>query len=145
MIGFLWALFDEIRLRRMAKQTVAVDVYRRMRRYGKSLDVGSKLSDTPYEFTNSLTIRMQELGFQNMNPRFASDLYCDLQALTDEIVRISYRPSQPDLLLDSSVLRQWKSLRLKLWWLRILNYGRKRLRFVGRMWRMDVKQKKETL
>jgi transglutaminase-like putative cysteine protease len=145
MLGVLWTFFDEIRLRRMAKQTVAVEVYRRIKRYGKSLDVGSKLSDTPYEFTNSLIARLQKLGFQSMKPEFTSGLFQDLQALTDEIVRTSYRPLQPDSAHNSSVLQQWKNLRWKLWWLWILNYGRTRIGFVNRIWGMKMEQEKESI
>ena len=145
LLGLLWSLFDEIRLRRMAKQTVAVEVYQRMRQYGKSLDVSSKVSDTPYEFTNSLTSRLRELGFQNMKPEFASGLSRDLQVVTDEIVQTSYRPSQQDSQLDSSVLQQWKSLRWKLRWLWLLNFGRKRLGFFSRIWGLKMEQEKESI
>jgi len=144
MLSLLWAIFDEIRLHRTAKQTVAVEIYRRIRRYGNSLNVDSKLSDTPYEFTNSLTTRLRDLGFQNMKPEFASGLSRDLQVLTDEIVRTSYRPTLLDSPLDSSVLQQWKSLRWKLWWLWLLNYGRKRLSFFSRIWGMKIEQEKES-
>ena len=143
ILGSLWAFFDEIRLHRMAEQTAAVEVYRRLRRFGKSLEVDMKLSDTPYEFTVFLIARLKELRYHNRKPEFASDLFYHLQTLTDAIVRTSYRPSQPDLPSDSSVLQQWKNLRWKLWWMWILNYGRKRIGLVSRIWGMRLKREKE--
>jgi len=145
ILGFLGALFEEIRLRRMTKQKVAVEVYRRMRRYGKSLDMDSSLSDTPYEFTASLITRLQELGFQNIKPGPTLGLFHDLQAMTTEIVRINYRPSQPDTVPASSVLQQWRGLRWKLWWLWILNYGRKRIGYISQIWGRKMEQEKEAL
>jgi transglutaminase-like putative cysteine protease len=145
MLGLLWALFDEIRLRRMVKRTIAVEVYRRIRRYGKSLDTGSKLSDTPYEFTASLITRIEELGLQSEKSEFTSNLFHDLQALTDEIVRTSYRPLQSESAFDSSVLQQWRSLRWKLCWLWILNFVSRHIGFVSRIWGMKMGQEKESI
>ncbi len=141
-LGILWALFDEIRLHRLPKQTAAVEVYQRMKRCGKSLEANSELSDTPYEYTISLTTHLQKLGFQNAKPEFMLGLFRDLQSVTDEIVWTSYRPSQPDAVLDSNVLRLWSSLRWKLWWLWFLNYCGKRIGFVSRIWGMKIEQEK---
>jgi len=143
--SLFWALFDEVRLRRMTEQTVAVEVHQRMRRFGKSLDVDSKLSDTPYEFIRSLTTRLQGLEFQHLKPEYTSGLCRDLQAVTDEIVQTSYRPVQPGSVPDLSILQRWKSLRWRLWWLWILNYGRKHIGFVSRIWGIKMEKEKESI
>jgi transglutaminase-like putative cysteine protease len=145
ILGLLWVLFDEIWLHRMTRQTVAVEIYQRIRRFGKSLDMDSSLSDTPYEFTASLITRLQELGFQNMNPGFTSGLFRDLQTMTDEIVWTNYRPSQPDSVFDSNVLQHWRSLYWKLRWLWILNYERKCIDYVSRIRGMKMEQEKKTI
>jgi len=142
ILGLLWAASDEIRLRRMARHKVAVEVYRRIRRYGKSLDVDSMLSDTPYEFTSSLTTRLQELRFQHLKPGFLLSLFRDLQAVTDDIVRTSYRPAQLDSMPTPNLLQQWRSLRWKLWWLWILNFERKHIGDASRIWGMKLEQEK---
>jgi transglutaminase-like putative cysteine protease len=143
IVGLLWVLFVEVQLRRMSEQKVAIEVYRRMRRFGKSLDVESPSSDTPYEFTNALINRLQELGFQK--PEFASDLFRKLQALTDDIVRTSYRPSPQDSVHASSVLQQWKGLRWKLWWLWVLSYEKKHIGFVSQILGITMEQEKESV
>ena len=142
ILGILWTLFDEIRLNRMSKQGIAVEVYRRMRRYGNFLDVGSSLSDTPYEFTTSLTAHLQELEFKKVKPEFSSGVFRDLQSVTDEIVRTSYQPSQPDTVHDPSIFQQWKSLRWKLRWVWILNYWRTYFGYARRMWGIMIGQEK---
>ena len=142
LLGFLWALVDEFRLHRMSKRTVAVEIYRRMRRYGKPLDVSAKLSDTPYEFTTCLSTNLKRTGFKNLKPEFTFDLVRDLQAVTDEIVWVSYRPSQPDSLPDDRVLQQWRSLRWKLWRLLIHYYWEKHIGYVSRIWGAKLEMEK---
>ena len=145
ILGLLWILFDEVRLRRMSEQRVAIEVYRRMRRYGKSFDVDSKLSDTPYEFTNSLIARLKQFEFRNLKPEFTLNMFSDLQAVTDEIVQVSYRPSQPDSIHASSILQQWKSLRWRLGWLWILWFEKKHLSFISQIWGVKMEQEKESV
>jgi hypothetical protein len=142
LLGILWALIDEFRLQRMAKRTVAVEIYRRMRRFGKSLDVSAKLSDTPYEFTTCLSTHLKRTGFKNLKPEFKFGLIHDLQAVTDEIVWASYRPLQSDSLPDARVFQQWRKLRWKLWRLLIHYYWEKHIGYVNRMWGMKLEQEK---
>ena len=141
-LSILWALFDEIRMRRTPKQAAAVEVYRRLKRYGKSLDVGSRISDTPYEFTASLIAHLQEPDFQHIKPEFMLGLLHDLRSVTDEIVRINYCPSQSGIVFAFNIFQQWRSLRWKLWWLRILNYWGKNVGYFGRIWGTKIEQEK---
>ena len=145
ILGILWILFDEVRLRRMREQRIAIEVYRRMRRYGKSLNADSQLSNTPYEFANSLTARLQELEFQHIKPEFALSLFRDLRTLTDKIVQTSYRPSRPDSMHALRIFQQWKSLRWKLWWLWILSYEKRHIGLINQIWGMKMEKEKESV
>lgn len=120
LMSIVWVVFEEIRLNHLLEQAVAVEVYRRIRRYGKFLHVALELSDTPYEFTAFLNDRLQKLELQNIGPAFMSRSIRDLQLISDGIVQAIYRPSPPKTARDSSVLHQWRSLRWKLWIIWIL-------------------------
>lgn len=134
LLGGLWVLVDEIRLRRLHKQAAAVEVYERMKRYGSSLGVDPYRSDTPYEFATSLTHRMQGLMRQNFKPAFISDLLRDVQALIAGIVQALYNPYLPEGPRKTDVLYQWKDLRWKLRLVQIFNYFNMRTGFIGRKW-----------
>lgn len=139
LLGILWALVDEIRLRRMEKQMVAVEIYRRLKRYGKSLDASAELSDTPYEFSTCLSIHLEKTGFKNQKPEFIFGLIHDIQTVTDEIVWTSYRPLQSDSLPDARVLQHWSSLRWKLRRLLILYTWEKYIGNASRVWGAKLK------
>lgn len=140
--GILWALVDEIRLQRMEKQMVAVEIYRRLRRYGKSLDVSAKLSDTPYEFSTCLSTHLKKTEIKNLKPEFTLSLIHDLQAVTDEIVWTSYRPLRSDSLPEARVLQQWRNLRWKLRRLLILYTWKKHTGDISRIWGTKLEMEK---
>jgi transglutaminase-like putative cysteine protease len=120
LMGIVWVVLQEIRLNHLLEQAVAVEVYWRIRRFGKSLDVALELSNTPYEFTAVLKDRLQKLALQNIEPVFMPRLIRDLRLISDGIVHAIYSPSPPKTARDSSVLHQWRSLRWKLWMIWIL-------------------------
>jgi len=142
LLGILWVSIDEFRLRRMAKRTAAAEVYRRMRRYGKTLGLSAKFSDTPYEFSTSLSDQLKREESLNLKPAFAVGLYQELQEITDEIVRTSYRPAQSNSQPDPHILKQWRSLRWKLWRLLILDYREKHIGNVSQIWGVKPEQEK---
>jgi hypothetical protein len=113
-LGAAWAAWDGIRLRRLSEQAAAVEVYRRMRRYGALLAVASEAGDTPYEFAASLSTRLQELTSQGVSAAFGLRMVYEVHSIIDGIVRASYRPSQPQVAQDSHVLYQWQALRWRL-------------------------------
>ncbi len=124
LVAIVWAVFEEIRLNRLSEQVVAVEVYRQMRRYGKSVDVVSGPEDTPYEFSTSLSQRLQRLGFRTRGPTFMSQLIHDLQSISDGIVQALYRPSVSGTERDFSVLKSWRGLRRRLWFVWIVKQWR---------------------
>jgi transglutaminase-like putative cysteine protease len=132
-LGAAWAALDAIRLRRLSEQAAAVEVYRRMRRYGALLAVALEPGDTPYEFAASLSTRLQELARQGVSPAFGLRMLHEVHSSIDGIVRASYRPSQPQVAQDSHVLYQWQTLRwrLRLMWI-LKSWESLRHRFQGR-------------
>jgi transglutaminase-like putative cysteine protease len=133
ILGVVWAAWDGIRLHRLSEQAAAVEVYRRMRRYGTLLAVALEPGDTPYEFAASLSARLQELARQGVSPAFRLRLVREVHSIIDGIVHASYRPSQPQVAQDSHVLYQWQALRwrLRLMWI-LKSWESLRHRFQGR-------------
>jgi hypothetical protein len=117
LLGITWIVFQEIRLNNLAEQTIAAEIYRRIRRYSTFLGVSSGLSNTPYEFIALLNDRLRRLS---LDPQIIPDL----QSLMDQVVQILYCPSLPRTAGNPDVLQKWKSLRWKLWLVWILERGK---------------------
>jgi hypothetical protein len=107
-------MLKEIQMNLLPERAAALEVYRRMRRYGKSMDVASGPEDTPYEFSASLSSRLQRLGLRERKPAFIPQSIHELQSISDEIVQALYRPSPSGTARDPSVLHSWRGLRWKL-------------------------------
>jgi transglutaminase-like putative cysteine protease len=131
IIGLIVIAFGEIRLRRLTETEAAVEVYRRMRRYGIRLAALAEPGDTPYEFAAALGARLQELLPNGKSPIQAADLPAHVIVMTDGIVLSSYHPAPPPENVNLSLYSQWRRLRwhLHLIWLIMLNQSfRNRLR-----------------
>jgi hypothetical protein len=120
-LGIGWVVFQEIRLKHLAEQAVATEIYRRMRRYATFLGVSSRSSNTPYEFIALLNDRLHRLSLKTA---FMPQLIPDLQSLMDKIVQVLYRPSLLRAAGNAEVLQKWRNLRWKLWLVWILERWR---------------------
>jgi hypothetical protein len=128
-----WALFDELRLGRLSERAAAVEVYRRIRRYGSYLEVASQAGDTPYEFLALLAARLREVTNQQGGSVFGQRAAGALGSIADRIVQVSYHPSPLRAARRSSVLEQWRRLRWQLRLARVLkNWGSIRQRFMAK-------------
>jgi len=114
VLVFSWATYDWLRLRRLSERATAVEIYRRMRRYGARLLVALEAGDTPYEYAAILSLRIQELASQGLNQGFVLSTSRLVQSITDQIVRISYRPVQPESMPTFYLQHQWRVLRWRL-------------------------------
>ena len=126
--GFLWAILDEMRLRRLKPLPAAREVYRRMRRYGELLRVPMDGGETPYEFAALLSTRIPYISRQKFSASSSLTTVSESLSIIRKIVRLSYRPSDGETESASvpastaGIIDQWKSLRWRLrlmWILRI--------------------------
>lgn len=113
-LGAVWVAFDRIRLRRLSQPAAALEVYRRMRRYGALLAVALEPGDTPYEFASSLSVRLQDLMRHGVGPAFGLPVIQEVHSVTKEIVLAIYRPYRLEVAHDSYILHQWQVLRWRL-------------------------------
>jgi transglutaminase-like putative cysteine protease len=109
-----WAFYDWLWLRRRSERAAAVEVYRRMRRYGSHLVIAAEAGDTPNEYAAALSRQLEELAGEGRNQGFGQGTAQQVKAITDRIVRVSYRPVQPENMPDSQLQRQWRELRWRL-------------------------------
>jgi transglutaminase-like putative cysteine protease len=117
-----WVAFDEIRMHRLLEPAVAVEVYRRMRRYGKRLNVTSGPGETPYEYAVSLNSNLQELSQIKITTVFNSGLFEEISSITNRIVETSFRPAQYQDKYEKLIFHQWRGLRWRLGLMWMMNY-----------------------
>jgi transglutaminase-like putative cysteine protease len=114
-----WSIIDEIRLSWLKPQPAALEVYRRLRRYGKLLKVPVEGGVTPYEFAAAFGARIPEITRQGFAAGAGSIAINEILSIMRKIVRLSYRPSNTEATPVSGIIEQWKSLRwrLRLMWI----------------------------
>jgi len=115
-----WATYDEIYLSRLKRKAAAVEIYRRLRRYGKLLRVDTLPGETPFEFAEGLCTQVNEIIPGGLKGFTGSEISTRIQTITGELVRLAYRPAQVQAETESLVVYQWKVLRWHLRWIRVL-------------------------
>ena len=116
--GILWWIIDMLYLMQLRPQPAAREIYRRLNRYGRLLNVIVDGGETPYELSRLLSQRIIEIispGFASMGVSAREEVY----ALIDEIVHISYRPAESDDRESRGIVKRWRHIRwrLRLVWL----------------------------
>jgi transglutaminase-like putative cysteine protease len=114
--GLSWSIWDEVRLRRLNASKAAAELYRRMRRYGLVLNVPTQGGETPYEFSNLISIRISEISRHAGMPSIGAQTAEGSRGLIQRIVRISYRPDRNEPPAPKELLSTWNALRWKLRW-----------------------------
>jgi transglutaminase-like putative cysteine protease len=113
--GSIWAIYDEIFLSQLRPRRAAAEIYRRMCSYGSLFKVHIQNGQTPYEYSNVLSASLEKTV--PTRPVAAGRISAQVEALTQGIVRLSYRPSEAGEAAKAEILSQWKSLR---WQLRLM-------------------------
>jgi hypothetical protein len=111
---FLWVIIDEVFLCRLKPQFAAREVYRRMQRYGKLLNVLMDGGETPYEFADSLVRRIREITSLGWLTSTGVKAVVEAQSLISRKVLASYRPSSTGADASVGIISQWRSLRWRL-------------------------------
>jgi transglutaminase-like putative cysteine protease/uncharacterized membrane protein YidH (DUF202 family) len=111
----LWIVLDEVLLNRMSPGRAAVEIYRRLRHYGRLLKTPGESSQTPDEFASSLIGTIISIDLHESD--LTAPLPLQIQSLIRHIVRLSYRPSEPGETVKAGLVHQWRSLRWQLRWL----------------------------
>jgi transglutaminase-like putative cysteine protease len=116
---FLWVIIDETLLRRLKPQLAAREVYRRLRRYGRVLNVPTDGGETPYEFSAALVRRILEIIVPGWMTSAGVNTIAESRSIISQIVEVSYRPSSAEAVVSLGIISQWNSLRwrLRLMWI----------------------------
>jgi hypothetical protein len=104
--------FDHYRLSRLPARSAALEIYRRMKRYGPRLAVSAETGVTPLEFAACLNRRLGQLTVSGFGAKIAPQLEERIREIMNGIIWVSYRPGQTD---DGRIFRQWRKLRWQLW------------------------------
>jgi hypothetical protein len=120
LAGSGWAGFDELRLRRMQPQSAAVEIYRRLKRYGKTLHIAIEPGQTPYEFAESMGITISGFHTHTETSNTGSSVTQGIQSVARLVVRLVFRPSEPQHANKIRLLSEWRALRWRLRWAWVL-------------------------
>jgi hypothetical protein len=116
LIGLLiWLLADHWRLGRLSPAATAALLYERLRRHGHRLAVPTWGSETPYEFAETLTGRVERLAQENRWRVLLLPAVQELRWLADLYVRTSYSPHPPEPAEQGRAIRIWQRLQPRLW------------------------------
>jgi transglutaminase-like putative cysteine protease/uncharacterized membrane protein YidH (DUF202 family) len=118
LAGLIWAGYDQMHLRLLKPRPAALEIYRRLRRYGKLLNVVAEAGETPYEYAAALSSQVQALT--TGQAQFTSGLVHQIQTMINQIVRLSYRPAEAETAKSEQIVNQWQTLRWRLRWTWIL-------------------------
>lgn len=118
----VWALTDGWRLQRLAPAAAAAQLYGRLQRHGRRLAAPTWRGETPYEFNESLTTRIETLARGKRWAMLLNPTARELRWLTDLYVRASYSSHPPNTDDRSQAIRIWQRLQPRLWlaWLTTL-------------------------
>jgi hypothetical protein len=114
LAGTAWSVADAWRLHHLPPAAALEQLYHRLRDYGPKLEVSVRAGDTPYEFAQALTGRVNELA---QTGRWAVLLAAlpDIEWLTDLYVRAAYSPQPVSPADQNRAIHLWWRLRWRLW------------------------------
>jgi hypothetical protein len=118
LVGMGWAIGDEIIMRRMPAPRQAVEIYRRLRRYGRFLDAPEYTGETPYEFAAQMSQTLSSMAAAGTRPAAVENLVQEVQSTVRQVVRLSFRPSGRDQ--RDKLFPHWRHLLWRLRWMWVL-------------------------
>ncbi len=122
VFGAAWVGSQELRLRRLSELEAAVEIYRRMKRFGIYLAVTSEQGDTPYEYAASLRSGLPTLSQFQVTPLDETRVFDEITTIMDSIVETCYRPSQYQKQNENLIIHQWRRLRWQLCLMWVIKY-----------------------
>jgi hypothetical protein len=118
----VWLLVDAWRVRHLPPQQAIVDIYQRLHRYGRWLDVLSRPGDTPHEFAEALELRVADLAESR---RWGAPLHAapgEIDWLAELCTRAQYSRHKPEAAEKGRAIQAWDRLRRRMWWARVLTW-----------------------
>jgi hypothetical protein len=118
LLGVVWLIVDDWRLRRMRPAAAVATLYRRLEHHGPRLAIPMRVADTPYEFAALFTERLEGLAQRRWGRVFAPAVQ-ELRRLIEFYVLASYSPRLPDATDRALAIETWRKLRWRLWLARV--------------------------
>jgi len=118
-----WLRVDRWWIGRLSVKNATERVYRRIYQYGARLGVDVHPDTTPYEFSRDLIAVLYTFGSDNLyEQRWAAPARELLTAITDDYVRVIFRPGDLDAKDQTGTLNAFTQLRWRLLLLSIVLY-----------------------
>jgi len=127
MIWFwmIWITLDEWLLKRRSPEEMATRLYWRLYRHGRRLGISTKKDITPYEFAESLQMRVIYLPVRSLAKKPMEQVYQAIENLTKIYVQAQYSPEALGDEDKTQALAIWQRLRRQLFLARVLFWARK--------------------
>ena len=126
----VWGVIDDWRLHRLPLPATMTVIYQRLLRYGNRLAVPMQSGDTPYQFLQAFGQRLTDLALNKGHQTTLVALQTDLMWLIDFFVQVYYSPHVSGDTDRTQVLKRWRRLRRRLWFVRLLNWRKNRNKIV---------------
>jgi hypothetical protein len=107
-----WYGLDRFRLSRLSESATAAEVYSRIRRHALRLGSHPEPGVTPYEFSEILSVTINELMQKGIPASIGSKMIEDVRILINGIVNSSYRAIPTP---DEKMADKWLNLRWRFW------------------------------
>lgn len=117
LMATAWITWVEVRLRRLKPIRAASEIFRRMKRYSLQMKVPLMGGETPLESCSMLEKQIENICYPGTLSNVGNRTIDQARALTNHIVRLSYRPVEADPNTSQEIIRLWSRLR---WQLRLI-------------------------
>jgi hypothetical protein len=117
LMATAWITWVEVRLRRLKPIQAASEIYRRMKRYSLQMKVPLMGGETPLESCSMLEKQIENICYPGTLSNVGNRTIDQARALTNHIVRLSYRPVEAAPNTSQEIIRLWSRLR---WQLRLI-------------------------
>jgi hypothetical protein len=118
----VWFFVDAWRLRHLPPGATVIDLYRRLYRYAQRLGAGSREGDTPYEFADTLVVRLKRLALGRRGGQHLLAAMDEIRWLTELCARTLYSLHKPKASEQAEAVEIWSRLRRRLWLARLLTW-----------------------
>ena len=90
---------------------VFAKLYQRLERASRKIGLSVKETYTPYEFSNALIERMEEIAETQIVGRYLESAPRELKWMVEQTILAAYSPKPPDLISRFSAIKTWEVLR----------------------------------
>ena len=106
-----WNLVDLTKLLSSKPQAAFEDIYKRLRKFGKNVNINAQDKETPFEYMQSIAPTLEKLSRGDFLENYVSTTPQEFSAMINRCVESFYSPAQPNR--EDKLRMIWAYLRLR--------------------------------